>query len=533
MQKSRKAKARILSILLVTAMVISMSAFMNVPVNASDLTANDPNFTYLFPTVSASIDYINETLTFTVCNEDFDKDGFYVLYSPKAVPNEYLSKSYKYDSEKWYPVFISATTKTGTIDISKYIPKFKVINWDKWTEKNDYYIAYRLVNDDITIETNESSNGTTYDIKMYYSRDTINIPMRQPGKSYKIDGETITDSDLKSLVTYFNGDTAATGLLKNASTDLNASVRIGLNKEWVTIPANSDLSIPNAAFPTGDTAEIKWAADQYNFASTSIKVKIPATPKAPKLTSAVIVDTTINTGNPYMLSSITVYKGFTDKMQYSLDGITWTNIPADKVMVLNDAGTTKVHDGKGMGAAEIWKILTGIDFENISTGNAIEPCPSIYFRTSGTTSKLTKGATTPTYNYSKPNSDVISIDVIDSEIISADSLTDPPLIISGTAGKAITSVDIRIILDGDQLKSDISMGTDLSSWITNLPAGLTAKAADNDMKTGPTGFWNITISGTPTKAVTGPMTIKIPGTKLLGGTDVTVETNASFNITAP
>ncbi|MCL2774435.1 MAG: hypothetical protein FWD71_13965 [Oscillospiraceae bacterium] len=540
MQKTKLSK--ILSLVLVIAMIMTMSAFMGLAVSAASL---DPT------TVTASIDFVNETLNFTVAyttDNVPDKDGFYVLYALKAVPNESLTKTYKYTSEKWYPVYITVdSTKnvgTGSIDISKYIPKFKANS----TDKDNYYIAYRLASDpvgNVTVtvtpaDTENNIDAVTTQVPGYITRGTIPIPARPSEKAYKggEDGKTpINDNDLKSLVIYNNGNDYTTptnpvllanGSLKNTSDKLDVAVKVGLNAGWMTIPAKSALDILSSSFPTGDTAEVKWAANQDNkqFASASIKVKIPAAPAAPKLTSANIVSQNPTTK---VSEKVTVYKGFTAKMQYSVDGTVWTDIPADKVVKLNDADkTNQVNGGKGSTGVNIVSTL-------VLTLTADK---TIYFRTSGTVSKTDKSNNT-TYDNSKPNSAVTSIPVVDPQSITATVIgTDPVVVNAVTGAKIENAYNMAIELTGDTFKSTVvKENANVAAWITNLPKGLTVTVTDvstNDDATAT--IVSIAIAGTPAAAVEStPMTITIPGSALTAGSPITVDNSvgSAFAIAAP
>lgn len=100
----------------------------------------------------------------------------------------------------------------------------------------------------------------------------------------------------------------------------------------------------------------------------------------------------------------------------------------------------------------------------------------------------------------------------------------------GETDKPITNKDVTITVTNDTF-SAVAKDTDVSSWFTNLPTGLTAK-----IKTAITGTSNtatITITGTPTETKSEAMSIKIPANSLTGNTEITVtpNENAKFNIT--
>ena len=106
--------------------------------------------------------------------------------------------------------------------------------------------------------------------------------------------------------------------------------------------------------------------------------------------------------------------------------------------------------------------------------------------------------------------------------------------VSGTKDSAISNADVVITLEGGEtFKQEITAGTDVKSWITNLPAGLDAqiKTTVNASETSAT----IEISGTPTEARQEAIAITVPAAQLTGGSDITVTTNADakFDITDP
>ena len=98
--------------------------------------------------------------------------------------------------------------------------------------------------------------------------------------------------------------------------------------------------------------------------------------------------------------------------------------------------------------------------------------------------------------------------------------------INGTTGTAIAKKDVVITLTNDTFESSLS-----GSWITNLPAGLSQSVNRTDNT-----HAKITVSGNPSETSTAPLIIKIPAANLVTSTsdlDVTSNTNAKYNITAP
>ena len=107
----------------------------------------------------------------------------------------------------------------------------------------------------------------------------------------------------------------------------------------------------------------------------------------------------------------------------------------------------------------------------------------------------------------------------------AASATVENVTIEGTTNEAITGTDVTVTLTNDKFKA-IAADTDVTSWFTNLPTGLTAKikTAVSDNATTAT----ITVSGTPTANSTAALAITIPADQLVTSTsDLTVTTNAS------
>ena len=104
----------------------------------------------------------------------------------------------------------------------------------------------------------------------------------------------------------------------------------------------------------------------------------------------------------------------------------------------------------------------------------------------------------------------------------------------GKVNKEITPVDVSITLSGDVFAEDLTAGTDVSGWFTNLPAGLTAKVKE---RTNYTATLVITISGTPTATSAAAISVEMPKSALrYTGTGTAVELtvlsnpNAVYNI---
>ena len=97
----------------------------------------------------------------------------------------------------------------------------------------------------------------------------------------------------------------------------------------------------------------------------------------------------------------------------------------------------------------------------------------------------------------------------------------------GKVNKEITPVDVSITLSGDVFAEDLTAGTDVSGWFTNLPAGLTAKVKE---RTNYTATLVITISGTPTATSAAAISVEMPKSALrYTGTGTAVELTVLSN----
>jgi hypothetical protein len=97
---------------------------------------------------------------------------------------------------------------------------------------------------------------------------------------------------------------------------------------------------------------------------------------------------------------------------------------------------------------------------------------------------------------------------------------------------ALTLPEVVLTLN-DARFAAIAAGTDVSSWFTNLPAGLTAKVKNAVQAKAAT--ITITISGTPSVGNAQEMAITIPADRLDGSRSsikVAPNPNAKFDITA-
>ncbi|MDR1908425.1 MAG: hypothetical protein LBQ35_00720 [Spirochaetaceae bacterium] len=107
-----------------------------------------------------------------------------------------------------------------------------------------------------------------------------------------------------------------------------------------------------------------------------------------------------------------------------------------------------------------------------------------------------------------------------------DTLGDIYTAISGNRGVEIFPKDVRVVLPGGvTLAETIPDRTEVSSWITNLPAGLVGHI--HEAAGGEKGAreFRILVSGTPTETKKEPVAVTIPGSYLSGGVDLEIETN--------
>jgi hypothetical protein len=103
------------------------------------------------------------------------------------------------------------------------------------------------------------------------------------------------------------------------------------------------------------------------------------------------------------------------------------------------------------------------------------------------------------------------------------SLGDPFSAIIGNKDTAIDAKDVRVLFpDNVRFKETIPDRTDVTSWITNLPAGLVGNMHE---ATGTAKEFKILVTGTPSETRKEVIKVTIPGEFLIGGSDVTIESN--------
>ena len=99
--------------------------------------------------------------------------------------------------------------------------------------------------------------------------------------------------------------------------------------------------------------------------------------------------------------------------------------------------------------------------------------------------------------------------------------------VTGKVNEEITPVDVSITLHGDVFAEDLTAGTDVSGWFTNLPNGLKATVKE---KTNYTATLVVTISGTPTETSAAAISVKMPKSALrYTGTGTAVEQTVLSN----
>lgn len=97
--------------------------------------------------------------------------------------------------------------------------------------------------------------------------------------------------------------------------------------------------------------------------------------------------------------------------------------------------------------------------------------------------------------------------------------------IVGITGNAITPKEFTITLVEDTIKNTIPQNTDLSTWITNLPAGLNANAKSN-INAGATSIL-IEVTGTPSVVLSALINILIPASALKNNKGVIASQNSN------
>jgi hypothetical protein len=115
-----------------------------------------------------------------------------------------------------------------------------------------------------------------------------------------------------------------------------------------------------------------------------------------------------------------------------------------------------------------------------------------------------------------------------NESVTVGGATVSAVTVSGSTGSPLpTAATLTILLDTDEF--DVPAATTVTSWFTNLPAGLSAVSASGSSS----NSIAITISGTPNVGSAQVMAITIPGSALLSEEAITVTRNpaAKYDIT--
>ena len=178
-------------------------------------------------------------------------------------------------------------------------------------------------------------------------------------------------------------------------------------------------------------------------------------------------------------------------------------------------------------------VVTSVDGTDVAQGTywvttdvmstfeaAITTAQGVYDKAEATAEEVSKAVTdlnaaTETFNQAKQEGTKPS---------AAASATVGNVDVTGTKDSPISEAEVTITLSGDTFKQEILADTDVSSWFTNLPAGLTAKIKTQVNANDATA--TIKIAGTPTEAKSEVMQIEVPADQLTGNAAITVTENA-------
>lgn len=230
MEELEFMKNKILSGLLLVAMIASMFSFMSIGVSAKSIVdwADDP----VGSITSLSINEFDETLM-----ADGVSQLMYALLGKKNSDAD-IAKA------KWFPII-------GDLDISKYIPK-------KAGDK--YLIVIRGINDiasdgKVTKPVKVELNGRR-DVKTLLPKTVL--PVWKPATGTNVDG------------------------IYNATTT-DVEIKLGIGT-WMIL-GEDPLEIAPEAFPAGVAGSVRLPAQEENgvFATAEVKFTIKAQPKAPKI----------------------------------------------------------------------------------------------------------------------------------------------------------------------------------------------------------------------------------------------------------
>ena len=228
---------RFLSMMLVMALMAGMFAFGAMTVSA----AGNP--------LEVTLDFKDEIIEIKV-----DPDVYFngdVLYTLVKDPAKYADKP---DKAKWFPLIGFDADDSITMDISKFIPK----------KADKSFFIYFVVKPELI--SYGSAGVPAGDIS---NDQKIELVGREAGK------DTIKKAN-EGI--YFD---FADYKLKNGATAA-IEYRVGLGS-WAGLAAASEVDLMFDAFPAGAVGVARVPASATAFASTEVKFKIPAQPKAPKI----------------------------------------------------------------------------------------------------------------------------------------------------------------------------------------------------------------------------------------------------------
>ena len=245
---------------------------------------------------------------------EFDQDrGPEYMYCLKAV-----SDGSSQEKEKWYPFMGSE------MDISALVPK---------SGSSAYRLGIRLAND---VQKEEDGNYSSA------NRRVALIPPRR----------VLTKAE-KSEIVYKNEQIM---LSLPGSEAIDIYYQVGLSG-WLkaTISGNSGISFPSSIAPMGVVVEIKYAAvpsdsenKEGNFGSVPVKIKVPKAGAKPNIR-----------GDDQKAS----YTGFSAKMEYSVDGMNWSEAPKGAI-AYKDLAVIFGEAAQDTGSERVIYIRTKASYKN-------------------------------------------------------------------------------------------------------------------------------------------------------------------------
>ena len=232
------------------------------------------------------INYDKETVTIMAENGsgiylyEFDPEkGPEYMYCLKAVAD-----GASQDNEKWYPFMGSE------MDISSFVPKSGA----------PYRLGIRLAYD-----VEKEANGN-------YSSANRQVVLISPRR--------VLSKAEKNEIVYKNEQIM---LNSPGADEIDIYYQVGLSG-WLkgTISGSSGIPFPSSLAPMGAVVQIKYAAvtgekeSSSNFGSAPVKVKVPKASAKPNIKQN---------------NKKSAYTGFSNKMEYSVDGETWAECPKGSI----------------------------------------------------------------------------------------------------------------------------------------------------------------------------------------------------------